>query len=490
MRQIARVFVCLAVVLSATIFTGCNAEMLNTTVSEAGRIILNNQVSPSDSSSFGFEMSYGPQVAYPDGLVMGNGQQVDSGFILKPGTYTINESVPEGWQLTININDPSGGSSSSGSQSTIDLAIGETVIVTYINTKVLPTSSPTTTSNETMGRIILKTQVNPGGAGGAFDFTMSYGRQVGYPNGAMLDALYPEIDSGFTLSPGMYTISETVPAGWQLIIDINDPTGGSFSSGSQSTIDLAAGETIVVTYINTKILPTSSPTSTPAGNAGRIVLKKHVVPVGTGGTFDFTMSYGQQAGYPNGGKLGTSNPEIDSGFALSPGMYTISETVPAGWQLTIDINDPSGGSSWSGSQATIDLAVGETVIVTYTNTKTSISPTLTPGPTYTGSPGRIILRKQIVTTSGGGPFFFTMSYGSQVGYPNGVNLDASHPEIDSGFILNPGIYSINETVPPGWTLTIDISDPSGGSSSTGSLVTIDLAPGETVIVTYTNTKTG
>ena len=489
MRQIARAVVCLAVVLSAAIFIGCDADILNTTVSEAGRIILNNQVSPSDSNSFGFEMSYGPQVAYPNGLVMGNGQQVDSGFILKPGTYTIKESVPDGWQLTININDPSGGSSSSGSQSTIDLAIGETVIVNYINTKVLPASSPTTTSNESMGRIILKTQINPGVASGAFEFTMSYGRQVGYPNGGKLGMSNPEIDSGFTLSTGIYTISETVPAGWQLTIDINDPTGGSVSSGSQSTIDLAAGETIVVTYINTKVLPTSSPTSTPAGNTGRIVLKTQVVPVGTGGTFDFTMNYGQQVGYPNGVKLGTSNPEIDSGFTLPPGMYTISETVPAGWTLTIDINDPGGGSSWSGSQTTIDLAAGETVTVTYTNTKTNNTPTLTPGPTYTGNPGRIILKKQVISTSGGGPFFFIMSYARQIGYPDGVNLDTSFSQIDSGFILNPGIYNINETVPPGWTLIIDISDPSGGSSSVGSLATIDLAPGETVIVIYTNTKT-
>ena len=38
----------------------------------------------------------------------------------------------------------------------------------------------------------------------------------------------------------------------------------------------------------------------------------------------------------------------------------------------------------------------------------------------------------------------------------------------------------------GWTTSIVIDDPSGGSSSSGAIATIDLAQGETVTVTYTN----
>jgi len=40
-------------------------------------------------------------------------------------------------------------------------------------------------------------------------------------------------------------------------------------------------------------------------------------------------------------------------------------------------------------------------------------------------------------------------------------------------------------IPNGWSITdITITDPSGGSSSSGSTATIDLAPGETVTVTF------
>jgi hypothetical protein len=62
-------------------------------------------------------------------------------------------------------------------------------------------------------------------------------------------------------------------------------------------------------------------------------------------------------------------------------------------------------------------------------------------------------------------------------------------ELDSGYVLDPGIYTIDESsIPPGWQLSsIDIKDKSGGSSYSGSTTTIDLAPGETVTVTYTDT---
>jgi len=100
-----------------------------------GRIVVINQVNP-PGTSFNVFLSYGIQVAYPNGLRMPNGFQVDSGFILVPGIYTISETLPSGWQLSITINDPSGGSSSSGSNATIDLAAGETVTVTFNNSKV------------------------------------------------------------------------------------------------------------------------------------------------------------------------------------------------------------------------------------------------------------------------------------------------------------------------------------------------------------------
>lgn len=101
-------------------------------------------------------------------------------------------------------------------------------------------------------------------------------------------------------------------------------------------------------------------------------------------------------------------------------------------------------------------------------------------------PGRIILTKQ-TNPAGANGFPVTMSYGSQVTYPNGLQMSDDF-QVDSGFILMPGISTITEAPVEGCTLTsVDIIDPSGGSYYAGNTVTINLSVGETVSVTLNNT---
>jgi hypothetical protein len=276
-RQTGRLVAGLLAVISTAILASCYGVTLNTPNPTFGRIIFVNQANPTSSELFGFDISYGHQVAFPKGgKLSASNLQIDSGFNLTAGTYTISEYIPNGWQLTIDINDPSGDSSSAGSQATINLTSGETVTITYINTKINVTSTPTMRPTPAVnpGRIIINEQVIPGSSGEAFSFVMSYGRQIGYPNGLKIQNGY-QVDSGFVLTPGNFTISEYIPNGWQLTIDINDPSGDSSVAGSQATINLAAGETVTVTYINTKsnVTPASTPSSTPAVNPGRIILK-------------------------------------------------------------------------------------------------------------------------------------------------------------------------------------------------------------------------
>lgn len=100
---------------------------------------------------------------------------------------------------------------------------------------------------------------------------------------------------------------------------------------------------------------------------GTIVVRKESDPDGSPQTFDFTgavvvtLSDGQSRQQP-----------------VAPGTYTVSETVPAGWDATsITCEDPSGGSSGSAvpvgpggaASATFGVAAGETVTCTFTNTK-------------------------------------------------------------------------------------------------------------------------
>jgi len=97
---------------------------------------------------------------------------------------------------------------------------------------------------------------------GAFDFYMSYGAipTVGWPNGGvMINGM--TIDTGPNLSPGTYTINEMTggyPPSLETNIGISESAiSNSFSSGRLTTVNLEAGETVMVTYTN--IMPAPPP---------------------------------------------------------------------------------------------------------------------------------------------------------------------------------------------------------------------------------------
>ncbi|GAI49906.1 unnamed protein product, partial [marine sediment metagenome] len=85
---------------------------------------------------------------------------------------------------------------------------------------------------------------------------------------------------------------------------------------------------------------------------------------------------------------------------LAPGTYNVTETVPSGWNLTnISFTGDDGDSSSSDSKATIDLDAGESITVTFTNTKK----------------GTITIKKQTLP-DGGTDFWFTSNVGAVTGF--------------------------------------------------------------------------
>jgi hypothetical protein len=477
-----------------------------------GRIIFTNETIPGSSPvSFKFSFSYGAQVGHAEGASLHGGEQIDSGFTLPPGNYAVTETIPEGWKLSTSVHDASGGSFSSGNSVTIALAAGETVTVKFSNT---PQNFPSNTTPFKLGSIVIIVKTGIENTSDSFDFTMSYGAEVGYPNGIKIGG-GQLFDSGFTLPPGNYVINEALPSAWELqSVLINDTTGGSSASGTTAAIALAEGETVTVTFTNSVL-------KTP--KTGRIILMVQTTPDGVPDNFNFTLSYGAQLGYPNGIQI-RDGQLLDSGFTLPANRsYTVNEVLPEGWQLTkIDISVGNSGKPYVSSlttppppfeshpdwtQATIGLGEGETVVVTfYNNIKgittsppvtspvpypvtTSSAPTVTTAPAPSGSLGRIIVRKFTNPAGMDGSFSFAPGYGAQSGYPNGFML-RNGQQIDSGFTITPGTYTIVEYPPAGWQCSISIYDPTGGSSATGNTAAINLASGETVTVTYVNNYTG
>jgi len=259
------------------------------------------------------------------------------------------------------------------------------------------------------------------------------------------------------LAPGTYNVTETVPGGWNLTnISFTGDDGNSSSSDSTATIVLDPGESVTVKFTNTK--------------EGSIIVVKDAVPDDEQ-NFTFTSTTLNPITFDLDDDADATLSNTKAFTNLAPGTYNVTETVPGGWNLTnISFTGDDGNSSSFDSTATIVLDPGESVTVKFTNTKK----------------GHILVDKVTDPSGDSQSFEFSPSYGSSFSL-----ADTSTPN-DSGALV-PGTYNVTETVPSGWDLTnINIVDPDGGSSfDLGTKqATIDLDPGESVTVKFTNTKKG
>jgi hypothetical protein len=255
--------------------------------------------------------------------------------------------------------------------------------------------------------------------------------------------------------PGSYDVTETVPAGWSLgsIVCDGDTDGGSTIdlAGGTVTIDLDPGESIACTFHDTQL---------PPPGQGAITIVKDAIPDGAQ-SFSFTGDLGAFA-------LTDSSPENKSvtftGLAI--GGYDITETVPAGWDLTqIVCVDLDQGTTVDVGTATasIDLDDQEVVTCTFVDVQR----------------GSVTIAKQTQPAMANGQLFdFTGDLGA-FSLPGGGDTTVTN--------LLPGSYDVTETVPAGWLLTqIVCDDPDGGSTfDLGTFTaTVDVDPGEQVTCTF------
>ena len=373
-------------------------------------IIVKKETDPNgDPQVFSFTASYDA-----DGFSLSDGQQNDSGDI-DPGTYSVSETVPAGWQLKSSPCVSSKGDSETiGS---ISLQAGETVTCTF--------------NNEKDSKIIVKKETDPNGDPQVFAFTASYDADgFNLSDGQ-------QNDSG-DLDPGTYSVSETVPAGWDLTSSPCVSSKGD--SETIASISLQAGETVTCTFNNQK--------------DAKIIVKKETDPNGDPQVFAFTASYDADG-------FSLSDGQQDDSGDLDPGTYSVSETVPAGWDLDSSPCVSSNGDSET--IASISLQAGETVTCTFNNEKDA----------------NIIVKKETDPNADPQVFSFTASYDA-----DGFSLSDGQQN-DSGD-LDPGTYSVSETVPAGWDLDSSPCVSSKGDSET--IGSISLQAGETVTCTFNNEK--
>jgi len=99
----------------------------------------------------------------------------------------------------------------------------------------------------------------------------------------------------------------------------------------------------------------------------RIVIDKVTDPAGSSQSFDFTLD-GPGTFHAEFSLTDEASPYTS--IHLQPGEYTVTESVPSGWDLTDIVPDDGNSTGDTGTAtATIRLEAGETVAVTFTNTE-------------------------------------------------------------------------------------------------------------------------
>ena len=198
------------------------------------------------------------------------------------------------------------------------------------------------------------------GGTGTFAYTGTPSGSIAVNNGTITQ----------NVAPGAYSSVEGAATGWDLTsIACDDSNSTGSVSTRTASFNVEAGETVTCTFTNTKL--------------GKVIVKKLMV----GGTDTFSYT-----GTP-AGDISVNEGTISADVA--PGQYLSTEAAKAGWDLTaIACDDANSTGSLANRRATFNVAAGETVTCTFTNTKLGkvIVKKLMVGGTdtfsYTGTPRR------------------------------------------------------------------------------------------------------
>jgi plastocyanin len=273
----------------------------------------------------------------------------------------------------------------------------------------------------------------------------------------------------FLVTSGTYTVTEGIVPGWDLS-DLSCSAGGSGDTGTRTaTITVNPGDTVSCTFTNAKL--------------GTIAIVKDAVP-NHPQDFAFTSDIPGNAAFSLDDDADATLPTSLTFINLAAGSYTVTESIVANWSVSnISCVDPTSNSTGdTGTRtATINVAPGETVTCTFTNT---------------AAPATITIEKIAVANPANDPQDFSFSATGPTVIP-AFQLDddgaAGNPLSDTITLagLTPGTYTVTEGPVAGWNLTgLSCNDgDSTGNIGTGT-ATIIVDPAETVQCTFTNTKRG
>ena len=373
----------------------------------------------------------------------GTGSETFDGLL--PGTYTVIEDVPDGWDLVDLTCDNESEVDIDSATASIDVAAGEDVTCTFTDQQ----------------RARLTIQKSASGGDDVFEFESN----TLDPAAFSIDTAVEDGISFENLLAGTFDVTELgPPAGWVLVGATCDAATNQWTfdlSEQELVIDLLPGQDVTCSFQNA-LQGTVSLTKTTIGGMD---------------SFDFELRDADND-FVDSATLTTTPCCANENFgSLAAGQYSFVELgPPAGWELTdvyCTIVDQDGSEDFvQGDPSTLaidfDVADGDTVNCTFVNT----------------ADGTIIVQKATQPPGSSQTFEFTGDLADTIGDGEQIVFNAQ-----------PGDYTSTETVPDGWALT-DVSCAADGPNSSSALidndtgVNVSLAAGEEVVCVFSNTQLG
>jgi hypothetical protein len=369
---------------------------------------------------------------------------------LQEGSYTISETAQDGW-------DKTGEGGDCGFTVDYPADSGRTYTCTITNTQE--------------GKIVVEKQTLPDGAEQAFAFD-----GPGDFDPSLTDGQSDSLD----VDPGQYSVSETVPAGWDLTkIDCGDDADSS-GTGNTATYNVAPGETVKCKFENSRLPELKVIKHVVNDNGGQASASNWDIRVKSGGS--------DVAGSPKTGS------ETGDTYTLPIGTYTVSET--------------GGPNGYAFDGFSLDCAQDGSVTLGYGDVKECKL-------TNNDKPGTIVIVKNAKPQNGTFSFSTTgSSSGPGTSWPGNFTLTGSTSGggNQKSFTVDAGAYTVTEGTQLSWILTGigGSTDPNtpfdctvtglGGSTGAGDprndgalqtrKVSISVKNGDTVRCVFENTGNG
>jgi hypothetical protein len=427
-------------------------DMVLKEIFTCGSISVEKVTDPSgDPELFDFVTAGGP-TPVSDSFQLKDGDPTHATLNLLPGNYSVTETAPVvGWDLTgAKCRGGSFGTGASYNNGDLfTLSLGDKVVCTFVNT----VQQPPPETSITVDKVTI-----PANHAQLFSFATAGGPVPISDSFQLTDADPSHPTLG--LSAGTYTITETVPVGW----DLTGVTcrGGAFGNAAPyvngDPFALSLDDKVVCTFVNTLRAPPP---------AASITVDKVTNPGGRPDLFSFVTAGGPD-NISNSFQLADATaPHITA--PLKAGTYTVTETVLPGWtQSATCVGGLFGAGGVYVNGANIILSEGDQVTCTFTNSLPSIT-----------------VDKVTIPSGASQQFSFITADGSISDAFQLTDVAAPHTTW-----VTPGTYSITETLPPGWALTA--ATCSGGPFGAGASYTngapFVVQDVDHVTCTFTNSK--